>query len=120
MTAEPLYLAKEGNDMKHASMALLTPFLIIGAASAQIGSGAPKCETDYKEFWQRMSSGAAKALSGAQLAQLNRYALRGYDGCTAGDERFATETFFKKLEAIDPARADEFLREFERSLPAKK
>jgi hypothetical protein len=106
--------------MKYALIALLGPFLIVGAASAQIGSGAPKCEADYKEFWQRMSNGAAKALTGAQLAQLNRYALRGYDGCTAGDEQLATETFFKKLGSIDPARADEFFREFERSLPAKK
>jgi hypothetical protein len=88
-------------------------------ASAQIGSGVPKCERDYQEFWARMSSGPAKELSGAQLAQINRYALRGYDGCTSGDERF-TESFFKRLEAINPAKADEFFRELERSFPAKR
>ena len=67
-----------------------------------------------------MSSGPANELSGAQLAQMNRYALRGYDGCTSGDERFTTENFFKKLEAINPAKADEFFRDLEKSFPAKR
>jgi hypothetical protein len=96
-------------------------FGVLGAPTlAQFGSGVPKCERDYQEFSARMSSGPAKELSGAQLAQMNRYALRGYDGCTSGDERFTTETFFKKLEAIDPARADEFFKELEKSFPAKR
>ena len=89
-------------------------------AFAQIGGGVPKCERDYQEFSVRMSNGPARELSGAQLAQLNRYALRGYDGCTSGDERFTTENFFKKLEAINPAKADEFFKDLEKSFSAKR
>ena len=107
--------------MQRVALGLVALGALAASASAQIGSGAPKCERDYQEFWSRMSSsGAAKELSGAQLAQINRYALRGYDGCTSGDERFKGEDFFKKLEAINPAKADEFFRELEKSLAAKR
>ena len=105
--------------MKRVALALFTFGALAAAASAQVGSGVPKCERDYQDFWLRMSSGLAKESSGAQLAQINRYALRGYDGCTSGDERFTAENFFKKLEGINPAKADEFFKELEKSFPAK-
>jgi len=89
-------------------------------AFAQLGGGLPKCERDYQTFSVRMAGGPAKELSGAQLAQMNRYALRGYDGCMSGDERFTTENFFNKLEAINPATADEIFRDLEKSFPAKR
>jgi len=106
--------------MKRVAVAVLAAAALAGTAAAQIGSGTPKCESDYKEFWGRMASGVAKELTGAQLAQLNRYALRGYDGCTSGDERFAARDVFKRLEAIDPKTADRFLRDLETSIPAKR
>src|SRR5947207_2618850 len=106
--------------MRCVALSLVALGALAATASAQVGSGVPKCERDYQEFSARMSSGPAKELSGAQLAQMNRYALRAYDGCTSGDERFATENFFKRLEAIDPAKADEFFRDLERSFPAKR
>jgi hypothetical protein len=106
--------------MKRVALSVFACGALVAPALAQLGSGVPKCERDYQEFSARMLSGPAKELSGAQLAQMNRYALRGYDGCTSGDERFTTENFFKKLEAIDPAKADEFFRDLEKSFPAKR
>jgi len=106
--------------MKRTAFAVFALSALATAASAQLGSGAPKCERDYQEFWARMSSGPAKELSGAQLAELNRYALRGYDGCTSGDGRFTGENFFKKLETINSAKADEFFRELEKSFAARR
>jgi hypothetical protein len=106
--------------MKWVALSVFAFGALAAPALAQLDSGVTKCEREYQDFWVRVSSGPAKELSGAQLAQINRYALRGYDGCTAGDERFMTENFFKKLEAIDPAKADEFFRDLEKSFPAKR
>ena len=106
--------------MKRVALSVLVLAVLVVPVSAQVGSGVPKCERDYQDFWFRMSSGLAKDLSGAQLAQMNRYALRGYDGCTAGDERFTADNFFKKLEAINPAKADEFFKEVEKSFATKR
>ena len=49
----------------------------------------------FKDFWDN-NSPLAKSLTPEQFAQLSRTALRGYDACSAGDERFATD-FFKQL-----------------------
>jgi hypothetical protein len=106
--------------MKRVALAVFAIGALTAPGAAQLGGGVPKCERDYQQFFTRLSDGAAKDLSGAQLAQINRYALRAYDGCTAGDERFVGESFFKKLEAIDPAKAEEFLRDLEKSIPAKR
>jgi len=88
-------------------------------ASAQVGSGVPQCDGNYKAFWSATLPAAAKELSGAQLAAIHRLALRGYDGCTSGDERFVAQDFFKKLAEIRPAKADDLFRELEKSFPAK-
>jgi hypothetical protein len=106
--------------MKRVVLSVFACCAVAAPASAQLGSGVPKCELDYREFWVRMSNGPAKDLSGAQLAQLNRLALRGYDGCTAGDERFSGENFFKRLETIDPVKAGDFFREVETTFPVKR
>jgi hypothetical protein len=106
-------------DMKLVALAALAAIALAVPASAQVGSGVPECERNYRAFWTGMLP-AAKALTGPQLAQVHRYALRGYDGCTSGDERFKADDFFKRLEAIKSAKADEFFRELEKSFPAKK
>jgi hypothetical protein len=106
--------------MKPVALGILALSMFAATASAQIGSGAPNCDRDYQAFLTRFSSGPAKDLSGAQLAQVNRYALRAYDGCTSGDERSAAESIFKRLESINPAKADEFFRDLERSFAAKR
>jgi hypothetical protein len=95
------------------------------AAIAVVGLTAPalaaNCDKDYKEFWDKMSiNQAAKQLSPAQYAQLSRTALRGYDACSAGDERFNVENFWKKLETVNPAKASDIFKDLEKNLPAKK
>lgn len=106
--------------MKLVALAVFAVAALAAPASAQIGSGVPECVRNYKAFSSSMLNGAGKEFSGAQLAEINRYALRGYDGCTSGDERFMAENFFKTLEAIRPEKADEFFRDLEKSFPAKK
>jgi len=66
---------------------------IVGSTSVQ-AAGAD-CAKDYKDFWDN-NSPLAKSLTPEQYAQLSRTALRGFDACSAGDERFATD-FFKQL-----------------------
>jgi hypothetical protein len=91
--------------------------LVAGAFAAP--AFAANCEHDYRDFFARFSVGPAKQYTGAQLAQVNRAALRGYDACTAGDERFTAENFFKKLEQNLPAKADDIFKEINKNLPAK-
>jgi hypothetical protein len=67
----------------------------IALAALTAPSLAADCAKDYKDFWDN-NSPLAKNLSPQEFAQLSRTALRGYDACSAGDERFA-EDFFKKL-----------------------
>jgi hypothetical protein len=67
----------------------------IALAALTAPSLAADCAKDYKDFWDN-NSPLAKNLSPQEFAQLSRTALRGYDACSAGDERFS-EDFFKKL-----------------------
>lgn len=78
------------------------------------------CEKDYKDFWNKTLSGPAKKMSGAEIAAMSRVALRGYDACTAGDERFTAKNFFQKLEQAGPAKAQDIFKQIEQSGPAKK
>jgi hypothetical protein len=81
--------------MKRIAFSLLALATLAGPASAQTYGGAPSCAKDFKDFWDN-NSPLAKSLTPEQFAQLSRTALRGYDACSAGDERFATD-FFKQL-----------------------
>ena len=94
-------------------------FTALVAAAFAAPAFADTCDQDYREFLKRFSAGPAKDYTGAQLAQVNRAALRGYDACTGGDERFTAENFFKKLEQNLPAKADDIFREINKNLPAK-
>lgn len=67
--------------------------LALTALSAPVW--AADCAKDYKDFWDK-NSPLAKSLTAEQYAKLSRTALRGFDACTAGDERFASD-FFNKL-----------------------
>jgi hypothetical protein len=67
--------------------------LALTALSAPVW--AADCAKDYKDFWDK-NSPLAKSLTAEQYAKLSRTALRGYDACSAGDERFASD-FFNKL-----------------------
>jgi hypothetical protein len=79
--------------------------LILAAVAAAALSGpamAANCATDYKNFWDKFDRSKYAKMSAEQIADLNRTALRGYDSCTAGDERFTAENFFKKLDQLSP------------------
>jgi hypothetical protein len=85
-------------------VAVLASSLAFGitSASAQTGgSGARPCAKDYQDFWTKFDREKYAKMSPEQLADLSRTALRGYDACTAGDDRFASD-FFKKLDATGP------------------
>jgi hypothetical protein len=81
--------------MKRFSLSLAVLAALTASASAQTYGGAPSCAKEFKEFWDN-NSPLAKSLTPEQFAQLSRTALRGYDACSAGDERFSTD-FFKQL-----------------------
>jgi hypothetical protein len=79
--------------------------LILAAVAAAALSGpamAANCAKDYKDFWEKFDRSRYAKMSAEQIADLNRTALRGYDACTAGDERFTADNFFKKLDQLGP------------------
>jgi hypothetical protein len=79
--------------MKHIAVSTVALAALFGSTSVQ--AAGPNCAKDFKDFWDN-NSPLAKSLTPEQFAQLSRTALRGYDACSAGDERFATD-FFKQL-----------------------
>jgi hypothetical protein len=79
--------------------------LAVGALSAP--AMAANCAKDYKDFWDNFDRQRQAKLSAEQLADLSRTALRGYDACTAGDERFTADNFFKKLDSMANAKASD-------------
>ena len=93
--------------MKRIALAFVAIAAIAGPASAE----NLNCEKDFKAFWERMSQGGAK-LSGKEIADINRVAVRGYDACTAGDERFNAKTFFEKL-SPGGLKPEEVMRQME-------
>jgi hypothetical protein len=105
--------------MRRLALAGLATAALVAPAAAQLGNGLPECQRSYKEFWSALPAIAVKELTGAQLAAVHRYALRGYDGCTSGDQRVVTEDFFKRLAAIRAGKTEELFRQLDRSLPAK-
>jgi hypothetical protein len=70
-------------------------FSFVALAALSVPVLAADCAKDYKDFWDN-NSPLAKNLTPEQYAQLSRTALRGFDACSAGDERFAND-FFNKL-----------------------
>jgi len=77
--------------------------LIVGAAVIgfviSVPAMAADCAKDYKDFWANFDSSRYAKMSAEQIADLSRTALRGYDACSAGDERFTAESFFRKLDS---------------------
>jgi len=79
--------------MKRFALAIVAVAAVAAPASAQ----NLNCEKDFKEFWERISRQGAKDMTGKQLADVGRVAVRGYDACTSGDQRFNAKDFFDKL-----------------------
>ncbi len=65
----------------------------VGALSG--AAMAANCAKDYKDFWDTLDREKFAKMSAEHLS---RTALRGYEACTAGDERFTADNFFKKLD----------------------
>ena len=82
------------------------------AAAAQSPLSPHACEINYKSFVERMSEASSK-LSGKQLAEIHRVAVRGFDACTSGDQEFDAKGFFEKLGAAG-SKPDDILKEFDR------
>jgi hypothetical protein len=82
------------------------------AAVAQSPLTPHACELNYKAFVERMSEASPK-LSGRELADIHRVAVRGFDACTSGDQRFDAKGFFEKL---GPAggKPEDIFKEFDR------
>jgi hypothetical protein len=75
---------------------------VFAAGALSAPALAADCAKDYKEFTLNLNRDKLAAMSAEQIADLSRTALRGYDACTAGDERFSAENFFKKLDEKGP------------------
>lgn len=74
----------------------------VAAAALSAPALAADCAKDYKAFWDNLDRSRMAKMSPEQFADLSRTALRGYEACSAGDERFTSENFFKKLDAMGP------------------
>jgi hypothetical protein len=87
---------------------------LILAAVATVALSAPtmaaNCAKDYKDFWESFDRQKYAKMSAEQIADLSRTALRGYDACTAGDERFTADNFFKKLQSDANAKASDIFK----------
>jgi opacity protein-like surface antigen len=88
-------------------------FILAAVAAVALTSpvAAADCAKDYKDFWENLDRSRYAKMSGEQIADLSRTALRGYDACTAGDERFTADNFFKKLDQLGPnAKAEDIFK----------
>jgi hypothetical protein len=87
--------------MKRCVLALFA----VGALSAP--AFATDCAKDYKEFVLNVDRGKLATMSADEIAKLSRTALRIYDGCTSGDERFSATNLFRQLDASKYSKADD-------------
>ena len=90
--------------MKRLALAVLAA----GALSAP--ALAADCAKDYKNFWDTIDREKFAKLSGEQIADLSRTALRIYDGCTSGDERFTAGNLFRQLDSEKYSKASDIFR----------
>ena len=83
----------------------------VTSVNAQTYGGARSCAKDYKDFWDNLDRQKSAKMSPEQYADLSRTALRGYDSCTAGDERFTADNFYKKLDSQANAKASDIFND---------
>ena len=82
----------------------------VAAAALSAPALAADCAKDYKAFWEQFDRSKYAKMSSEQIADLSRTALRGYDACTAGDERFTADNFFKKLDSAKYSKASDIFK----------
>lgn len=75
---------------------------VVAVAALSAPAMAADCAKDYKAFWDNLDRAKSAKMSPEQFADLSRTTLRGYDACSAGDQRFTSESFFKKLDQLGP------------------
>src|ERR1700704_4630121 len=80
---------------------------VVAVVALASPAAAANCAKDYKDFWDTLDREKAAKMSADQYADLSRTALRGFDACTAGDERFTADNFFKKLDSAANAKASD-------------
>jgi len=83
----------------------------VAAAALSAPAMAANCAKDYKDFWQSLDREKFAKLSAEQIADLSRTALRGFDACTAGDERFTAKNFYEKLQSQANAKASDIFKD---------
>jgi hypothetical protein len=83
---------------------------ILAASALSAPALAADCGKNYKEFWTDIDRETFAQLTAEQIADLSRTALRVYDGCTSGDERFSAENFFEKLDRSKYSKASDIFR----------
>jgi hypothetical protein len=83
---------------------------ILAIGTLSLPAVAANCAKDYKDFWSNLDREKFAKLSADQIADLSRTALRGFDACTAGDERFTAENFFKRLDSEAMAKASDIFK----------
>jgi len=91
--------------MKRVAIAILAA----SALSAPALAGTD-CAKDYKEFLVNLDRGKLATMSAEEIAGLNRTALRIYQACTSGDERFSATNLFRQLDAEKYSRANDIFR----------
>ena len=77
-------------------------FALLAAGVLSAPALAADCAKDYKDFVLNLNRDKLAAMSAEEIADLSRTALRGFDACTSGDERFTAENFFRKLDELGP------------------
>jgi hypothetical protein len=90
------------------------------ALPALASAESASCDRDFKAFWTRVGGSDISSLSAKDLADLGRVAIRGYDACTAGDERFDARQFFDKLSANSGAKPEDIFAQIDKQVGAKR
>jgi hypothetical protein len=83
---------------------------VLAIASLSAPAMAADCAKDYKAFWDNLDKARYAKLSPEQFADLSRTSLRGYDACSAGDQRFTAQSFFEKLDKEHFAKASDIFK----------
>jgi hypothetical protein len=83
---------------------------ILAAGALSSPAFAADCAKDYKSFWDTIDREKFAKLSADQIADLSRTALRIYDGCTSGDERFTAGNLFRQLDSEKYSKASDIFR----------
>jgi hypothetical protein len=89
------------------------------AAGILASPAAADCAKDYKDFWDKLDSQKSAKMSGEEYSKLSRMALRGFDACSAGDQKFDSASFYQKLGQEAHALPNDFWEKLDQQRQAK-